>query len=74
MFKLSNTFDTGISDHHKLVSSILKSGNFQGTPKMKIYRLCKKYELENFNRTLKDKLENLTNYSSAEIEKVFLKE
>ena len=41
---------------------------------MKIYRSYKKFELENFNRILKDKLENLTNHPYAEFEKVFLKE
>ena len=41
---------------------------------MKIYRSYKKFELENFNRILKDKLENLTNHSYAEFEKAFLKE
>ena len=74
LFKLSNTFETGISDHHKLVSTMLKSGRFKGTPKMKIYRSYKKFELEDFNRILKDKIENLTNHSYAEFEKVFLKE
>ena len=72
LFKLSNAFETGISDHRKLVSTILKSGSFKGTPKMKIYRSYKKFE--NFNRILKDKLKNLTNHSYAEFEKVFLKE
>ena len=38
LFKSCNTFKTGISDHHKLVSTILKSGSFKGTLKMKIYR------------------------------------
>ena len=41
---------------------------------MKIYRSYKKFELENFHRILKDKLENLTNHSYAEFEKAFLKE
>ena len=50
LFKLSNTFETGILDHHKLVSIILKSGSFKGTPKIKIYRSYKKFELENFHR------------------------
>ena len=74
LFKLSNTFETDISEHHKLVSTILKSGSFKGTPKMKIYRSYKKLDLENFNRILKEKLENLTNHSYAEFDKVFLKE
>ena len=60
LLKLSNTFETGILDHHKLVSTILKSGSFKGKPKMKIYRSYKKFKLEHFNRTLKDKLENHT--------------
>ena len=39
-----------------------------------MYRSYKKFELENFNRILKDKLENLANHSYAEFQKVFLKE
>ena len=39
-----------------------------------MYRSYKKFELKNFNRILKDKLEKLTNHSYAEFEKVFLKE
>ena len=74
LFKLSNTFETGISDHHKLVSTTLKSGRFKGTPKMKIYWSYKIFEIENFNRIWKDKLKNLTNHSYAEFENVFLKE
>ena len=30
MYKLSNTFETGISDHHKLISTVAKSGSFKG--------------------------------------------
>ena len=26
MYKLSNTFETGLSDHHKLISTIAKEG------------------------------------------------
>ena len=74
LFKLSNTFEIGISDHHKLVSTILKSGSFKGTPKIKIYRSYKTFEPENFNRIFKDKLENFTNHYYAEFGKVFLKE
>ena len=74
MLKLSNIFETGIADQNKLVSTILKSGSFKGTPKMKIYRSYKKFELENFNRILKDKLDSLTYHSYAEFEKAILKE
>ena len=30
LFQLSNTFKTGLSDHHKLACTILKSGDFKG--------------------------------------------
>ena len=73
MFKLSSTFETRFSNYHKLVSTVLKSVSFKGTPKIKIFRSYKTFELENFNRILKDKLENLTNHSYAEFEKVFPK-
>ena len=38
LFKLSDTFETGLPDHHKLISTILKSGRFKEKPKDKIYR------------------------------------
>ena len=32
MYKFSNIFETSLSDHHKLISTISKSGTFKGTP------------------------------------------
>ena len=32
---LYGTFETGLSDHHKLISTILKPGGFKGKPKEK---------------------------------------
>ena len=32
LFKWSNTFETGLSDHHKLVFTVLKSGGFEVAP------------------------------------------
>ena len=32
LFQLSNAFKTGLSDHHKRICSILKSGGFKGAP------------------------------------------
>ena len=71
---LSNTFQTSLSDHHKLVSTILKSGSFKGTPKIKMCRSFKKFNIQNFNRTLKDKLKDLSSHPYSEFEKVFLNE
>ena len=28
IYKLSNTFETGLSDYHKLISTVAKSGSF----------------------------------------------
>ena len=57
-----------------VLKTIMKSGRFKRTSEIKIYRSYKKFELENFNRILKDKLENLTNHNYAEFGKVFLKQ
>ena len=35
LFKLSDTFETALSDHHKLISTILKSEGLKGKPKEK---------------------------------------
>ena len=32
LFKWSNNFEAGVSDHHKLVCTILKSGGFEVAP------------------------------------------
>ena len=65
---------TGLPDHHKLASTILKSGSFKGTPKIKMYWSFKKVGIENFDSILKNKLENLLNLFYFEFEKVFLNE
>ena len=57
-----------------VLKTIMKSERFKRTSEIKIYRSYKKFELENFNRILKDKLENLTNHNYAEFGKVFLKQ
>ena len=38
LFKHCQTFETGLSDHRKLISTIMKSGRFKGPPKKKNYR------------------------------------
>ena len=38
LFKLSDTFETSLSDHHKLVSTILKSGGFKGNLTPKVFK------------------------------------
>ena len=41
MYKFSNIFKTGLSDHHKPISTTSNSGSFKGTPQIKVYRSYK---------------------------------
>ena len=43
MFKLSRLFETGLSDHHKLISVVMK-----GLPRKKVYRSYKNFCLGTF--------------------------
>ena len=59
IFNTSKTFENDFSDHHKLVSIIIKSGSFRGPPKYKLYKSYKNFDLENFNIALKAKLDSI---------------
>ena len=72
MYKLSQTFETGIWDRHKLISTVAKSGNFKGRPREKIYRSYRSFKIETFKKTLSDKLSRLESNSYIEFEKAFL--
>ena len=54
LFKLSNSFETGLSDHHKIVCTILKSA-----PNEKICRSYKTFDVNNFRNSLKFELEKV---------------
>ena len=71
MFKLSRLFETGLSDHHKLISVVMKSGVFRGLPRKKICRSYKKFDLEHFNIALKSELEKLSDSAYNEFETAF---
>ena len=74
LFKLSNTFETGLSDHHKLVCTILKSWGFKRVPIEKIYRSYKTFDVNNFKNTLKFKREKVKSENYGEFEALYLKE
>ena len=74
LFKLSDTFETSLSDHHKLISTILKSGGFKGKPKEKIYRSYRQFNSEGFKKDLEFRLNHLTSSSYDDFETTFLKE
>ena len=62
MYKFSNIFETGLSNHHKLISTVSKSGSFKGSPRIKVYRSYKSFKLDNFKCILN---QNLTNFSGT---------
>ena len=66
LFKLSNTFETGLSDYHKLYCTILKSGGFKGASIEKIYISYKRFDVSNFKNTLKFELEKVKSESYGE--------
>ena len=72
MYKLSNNFETGISDRHKLISTVAKSGSFKGRPREKIYRSYRSFNIETFKKMLSDKLSRLESNSYNEFENAFL--
>ena len=55
MFRLSNALETGLSDHHKLISTVAKSGSLKGRPRENIYRSYRPFNTE----MLSDKLPRL---------------
>ena len=71
LFNLSNTFEVGISDHHELVSTILKTGVVKGLPQVKIYRSYKNFDLDSFNNSLEYKIKNLSSNDYDNLEKTF---
>ena len=48
MYKLSQTFETGISDHHNLISTVAKSGSFKRRPQEKSCRSYRSFNNEIF--------------------------
>ena len=46
MYKYLNTFETDLSDHHKLMSTISNSGSFKVTPWIKVYRSYKSFNID----------------------------
>ena len=74
LFKLSNTFKTGLSkDYHELVCTILKSGGFKEASIKKIYRSYKIFHVNSFKNTLKSELEKVKSERCGELQAVFLK-
>ena len=66
MYKLSNAFETEISDHNKLILTVAKSGSFNGRPGEKIYRSFRSFNIETFKKMLSGKLSGLESNSYSD--------
>ena len=64
-FQNSNTMETGLSDFHSMIVTILKGGFVKRGPKIIIYRHNKKFDENSFRRALKESLNEMdtTNFS-----------
>ena len=73
MYKFSNTFETGLSEHHKLISTISKYGSFKGTPQIKVFRFYKSFNTDNLTLIiLNQKQNNLSSTTYDHFEETFL--
>ena len=57
-FQGTSSFETGLSDHHHLIYSILKSTFEKEEPKQVIYRNYKHFQWQHFENDLKSSLNN----------------
>ena len=72
-FMNCSTFETGISDFHKLTSIMFRSHYIKASPKTKLYRDYKNFDEQKFNKNLKEKLENSKNLDYAIFQISFLR-
>ena len=58
------TFETGVSDHHKLIGMMLRSTFAKGKPKKIFYRCYKHFDNEKFEEELKKHLSSVLDFES----------
>ena len=71
-FQQSATFESGLSDHHKLITTILRKTISKGNSKKMFYRDCKRFDQMKFETELKLKLNSQTNLTYSIFQTVFL--
>ena len=59
----SIAIETGMSDHHKMIMTIFCSTFGKGKPKTFYYRCYKKFDSEQFQMELKEKLDKISSNS-----------
>ena len=68
----STTFETGLSDRHKLIITILRKTISKRNSKKMFYRDYKRFDQKKFETELKLKLNSETNLSYSNFQAVFL--
>ena len=68
----SATFEACLSDHNKLITTILRKTISQGNSKKMFYRDYKRFDQKKFETELKLKLNSQTNLSYSTFQAVFL--
>ena len=58
------TFETGVSDHHNLIETMLKSTFAKGKFKNIFYRYCENFDIEKFEEEVKQHLSSVLDFES----------
>ena len=66
IFLVSDVYETGISDHHKMIISVLRKTFAKGKPKTVFPRCYKNFDQDSFNGTLNSGV-SLPNFSFENI-------
>ena len=72
MFKNSKTFKVGISDHHHLILTSMRSQYIQVNQKIKFYRDYKSFNFESFHNELNELLKSEKDINYSLFENIFL--
>ena len=63
-FMKTLTFETGVSDHHKLIGTMLRSTFAKGKPKKMLYGCYKNFDKKRFEEELQKQLLSVSNFES----------
>ena len=63
-FMKTLTFETGVSDHHKLIGTMLRSTFAKGKPKKMFYRCYRNFDNKKFEEELQKQLPSVSDFES----------
>ena len=66
-FMKTLTFETGVSDHHKLIGTMLRSTFAKGKPKTMLYRSYRNFDNKMFEEELQKQLPSVSDFESFQI-------